>query len=98
MNRFEILKEAIKDHVRLVALSVLFLGGTTFLGVLLVYLTGPEKYTNFDLMSAVMGSFMGQVTLLLSMNIIAAFFKEEESEEETPLEKIELKDLEDIEI
>lgn len=97
MTRIENLKVAIKDRIRLIALSALFLGGTTLVGVLFVYLTSPEKYTRFDLMSAVMGSFMGQVALLLSMNIVSVFFKKEDPEDETPLEEIELKDLEDLE-
>jgi len=97
MSKLETLKEAIKDRARLVALSALFLGGTTFASTLFVYLTGPEKYPNFDLMSVIIGSVMGQVTLLLSMNIITAFFKKEAPEEEKPLEEIELNDLEDIE-
>ncbi|MBA7491606.1 hypothetical protein ES702_02154 [subsurface metagenome] len=97
MERIEKLKVAIKDRFRLTALSVLFLGITTFVSVLFVYLTGPENYTAFDLISVIIGSVMGQVTLLMSMNIIAVLFKKEAPEEKTPLKKIELKDLEDIE-
>ena len=96
MERIEKLKDAIKDRVRLVALSALFLGCTTFASTLFFYLTGPEKYPNFDLISVIIGSLMGQVTLLLSMTIITAFFKKPDEPEETPANLESIKDLTNI--
>jgi hypothetical protein len=86
MSKIEDLKEAIRSRTRLTALSFLFLVGTTFVSVFSMYLPNwlwPDKYavSVIDLGSAILGSFMGQVTLLVAMSIISRMFKKKDVED-----------------
>ena len=83
MSKIEDLKEAIRSRARLTALSFLFLTSTTFVSVFLVFLPNwlwPDKYavSVIDLGSAILGSFMGQVTLLVAMSLISRIIKQED--------------------
>jgi len=73
----EKLRDTLKDRVTLICLSFLFFMGTTIISVMIVYLPSwmyPEKYQVFNLGSTVVGSFMGQVTLLIAMSLISAIY------------------------
>jgi len=83
MNKIENVKEAIRSRARLTALSCLFLVMTTFVSVFSMFLPNwlwPNKYavSTIDLGSAILGSFMGQVTLLVAMSIISRIFKKKD--------------------
>ncbi len=100
MERIEKLKEAMKERIRLILLSALFLLVTTFVSCFGLYLPNwlwPHKYTAFDLGSTIIGSFFGQVTLLTTMSIINIFFKKPDEPEELPAELDGIRDLADIE-
>ena len=102
MSRLENLKETMKERARLAALSTLFLMVTTFVSCFCIYLPywfWPDKYaiTTFDLGSMIVGSFMGQVTLLMAMSMISRIFKKEDEPEDIPAQLNEVTDLPDIE-
>ena len=83
MSKIENAKEGLKRRARLAALSFLFLVVTTFVSVFSMYSPNwlwPEKYavSVIDLGSAILGSFMGQVTLLVAMSLISRIIKQED--------------------
>jgi len=102
MSKIEDLKEAIRSRARLTALSFLFLASTTFVSVFSMYLPNwlwPNKYavSVIDLGSAILGSFMGQVTLLVAMSIISRMFKKKDEPDLLPEKLTDIQDLPDIE-
>ena len=102
MSKIEDLKEAIRSRARLTALSFLFLTSTTFVSVFSVFLPNwlwPDKYavSAIDLGSAILGSFMGQVTLLVAMSIISRIFKTKDEPDLVPERLTDIQDLPDIE-
>ena len=99
MKRIEKLKEAIKERMRLILLSALFLLVTTFVSCFCLFLPvwlWPHKYTAYDLGSTIIGSFMGQVILLVAMSVISILFKKPDEPEESPAKLEDVKDLTDI--
>lgn len=102
MSKIENLKEAIRSRMRLAALSCLFLTSTIFVSVFSMYLPNwlwPNKYavSTIELGSAILGSFMGQVTLLVAMSIISRIFKKEDEPDLLPERLTDIQDLPDIE-
>ena len=99
MSKIEKIKEAIKERIRLILLSVLFLFVTTFVSCFGLYLPHwywPTKYMPFDLGSTIAGSFMGQVILLIAISMISRIFKKPDEPEELPAELDGIRDLTDI--
>lgn len=74
------IREKVKSHLRLVFLSFVFFVGTTFISVVFIWLTsvfGKETVLDFNLGATIIGSFVGQVVLLLAMSLISRIFREQ---------------------
>jgi len=102
MSKIENVKEALKSRARLAALSFLFLVVTTFVSVFSMYSPNwlwPDKYavSVIDLGSAILGSFMGQVTLLVAMSMISWILKTKDKPDSPQENGTDLQDLPDIE-
>lgn len=74
------LKQSVRERARLAFLSFLFFIGTTLISVLIVWLPSfwnPKAKLSFNLGSTIIGSFMGQITLLMAMSMISEIFRRE---------------------
>ena len=74
MERVEAFFESVKPRLRMMGLCFLFLTGTTFVSISLIYAPtwiSPDIFmVDFSLKSAILGSFFGQVTILVAISII----------------------------
>lgn len=71
----EKLKEALKPRVRLMGIAILFFMCTTFVSLVLIFvpsfLSNKILMTNLHFGSAVLGSVMGQVTILFALSFLS---------------------------
>ena len=74
MERVEAFLESVKPSLRMMGLCFLFLTVTTFVSVTMIYVPtwiSPDiVMVDFSLKSAILGSFFGEVTILMAINII----------------------------
>ncbi|MBA7491315.1 hypothetical protein ES702_01860 [subsurface metagenome] len=79
MERAKAFFESLKPRLRMIGLCFLFLTGTTFVSVSMIYLPtwiSPDVFMiDFSLKSAILGSFFGQVTILMSIEIVGRLKK-----------------------
>ncbi len=74
MERVKAFFESLKPRMKVMGYCFLFLMGTTFVSVIMIYLPtliSPDIFmADFHLTSAILGSFFGQVTILMAISTI----------------------------
>ena len=83
------LMESLKPRLRLAGLCAIFMMGTTFFSLVLIYvptmLSNKILLTELHLGSAILGSIMGQVTLLIAISMVGVLIEKREK----PLDEID---------
>ncbi len=79
MERVKDFFESLKPRFKIMGLCFLFLTVTTFVSVSMIYvptLISPDIFmADFNLTSAILGSFFGQITILTAITIIGRLKK-----------------------